>query len=154
MHLLQKHFKGLFLGLLLLAVASCGGGGPGGGVCSFTTLVPPNTDLNGTWTVSEITSSSDPECDGETRTYQLEITVNGNDISAFSPDLGTTFTGEISGDEIRWSGSFPDGAGTTNVSCAELSVNSATSVSGTATWDFEEDDFTCSGTTAVTATKN
>lgn len=154
MRFLQQSFKAALLGALFLGIASCGGGGTSGGTCSFTTLVPPDFDLNGTWTVSEVTSSSNFECDGEVRSYELEITVTGNTISAFSPDLGTTFTGEISGNMIRWSGSFPDGAGVSTVTCAELTANSATSVSGTASFDFEEEDFECSGTTAITATKN
>jgi len=153
MRFLRKNFKSFLVSFLLLFVAACSGSGGSSGFCLFTNLDPVTFDLNGTWTVTEVTSSSDPDCDGEVRTYALEITVSGNTITAFSPDLGTTFTGEISGNEIKWSGSFPDGAGTSTVLCAELTANSSTSVSGTATFDFEEPGFTCSGTTSITATK-
>ena len=155
MRLLKRSFKFLFLGALFLTIASCGGTSGGtGDNCSFTTLIPPNFDLNGTWTVMEISSSSTFECDDEARTYELQITVTGNSISAFSPDLGTTFTGTISGNEIKWTGSFPDDGGTTTVLCAELTASSDSSVSGSATFEFVEDGFECSGSTAITATKN
>jgi len=153
MRFLRKNLKVTLISILFLFVASCGGSG-GGDFCAFLQFDPVTFDLNGTWTVNEVTSSSNFECDGEVNSYQLEISVSGNTITAFSPDLGTTFTGEISGNQILWSGSFPDGSGTTTVLCAELTANSSTSVSGTSTFDFVEDGFSCSGTTSITATKN
>lgn len=150
---IQTYLKGSFIAALLLMMASCGGSDGTTGFCAFTTLDPVTLDLNGTWQITETTSSSNPDCDGEVRVYNIEVTVSGNSISVFSPDLGTTFTGEISGNEIKWSGSFPDDGGTTTVLCAEITATSSDSITGSSTFEFEDGDIECSGTTSITGFK-
>ncbi|MDX1386953.1 MAG: hypothetical protein R3257_05140 [bacterium] len=153
MSILKSIFSTTFLLFALVAFGACATTDTIGGNCSFSTLDPATFDLNGTWTISESTvTSDDPEC-FDMRTFTLEVNVSGNTITAFSPDLNASFSGEISGNQIKWTGSFPDGAGTSTVLCMELTASSASSVSGTSSWEFVENGFECSGSSQISGTK-
>lgn len=153
MFIIKRFFTISLTLIALLGFAACASTDDVGGNCTFITLDPVTFNLNGTWSVTETTiSSDDAEC-FDTKTYTLQITVVGNEITAFSPDLNATFTGEISGNQIRWSGSFPDGDGTSTVLCVELTASSDSSVSGTSSFEFVEPGFECSGSSQITAIK-
>ncbi len=149
----QSLFRFLLL-LSLLPLAACGNGeGGGSGSCDFDSLEAVTVDADGTWCITDTSSSSNFECDGEVQVFEIEVTISGNTITAVTP--GGTFTGTISGNEVKWNGSFGEDGGTTTVSCADITVSSGgASLSGTSTWSFSDGTgFSCSGTSTVSGTK-
>ncbi len=149
-------FKYTLLLAICLTFTACGsgtGGNNGTLSCEFDTLEAATFNIDGTWCITDTSTSSNDECDAEVQLIEIEIAVSGNTVTASTP--GGTFTGTISGNEIKWSGSFGEDGGTTTVSCAELSLSDAgASATGTSTWSFSDDTgFTCSGTSTITAVK-
>lgn len=156
--------------LLAAFVAGCGGGGGDGG----STAPPPPAaaakpigDIAGVWTITETAvTSAAPECQppgNPLAIYQVTITQpgSGSDLTvldAANPSTPTTFPGTLKGDQLTWTGSFPERGGVTTFNSVKTTVaadcNSAT---GTSTWTYVQDApavFTCTGTTTFTGTSN
>ncbi|GMR21139.1 MAG: hypothetical protein BMS9Abin36_1738 [Gammaproteobacteria bacterium] len=155
MNSFQKIASFITISLLAVLLVGCpgGGGGGGGGGDGGGGLQTPIGDLTGTWNISETASSSDPSCSGSA-SYSLTITQSGNTITA-TDARGGSFTGTISANQLSWSGSFPDGPGTTTVSSMTATVAaSCNSISGNATWSYSETGFSCTGTTTFTGTRS
>src|SRR5687768_16304083 len=103
---------------LLLSLLACGGGGGGGGEAP---AAPGNAA--GTWTVTE-TSTSNNCGDPVDPAYSITIVQSGSNLTVTTPS--GVFTGTISGNTVRWTGSYPEDGGTTTINSltATLSGNS------------------------------
>lgn len=110
-------------------------------------------DLTGSWLVSErvVTDSCGEEI-GQTYTETIGIEQSGSNISVTTSS--GKFDGSLDGQNIQWSGSYPEDGGTTS-SSLDASVNEAFSeITGSTRYSFELSDgsFTCDGTTEFSAT--
>lgn len=133
----------------LAGLCACGGGGSGvdAGQSAGTQSapVPPIADLTGTWNVAEsgvsncanlATYALDP--------YRLIITQSGNALTIVAP--AGTFAGNIDGDKVAWSGSYPSGSGRTTItSMALTAAASGNAISGSAGWTWTDGAASCSG---------
>jgi hypothetical protein len=160
----SRPLLGLMAILLAAFVAGCGsGGGDDGGAAAPPPPAAPIGDVAGVWTITEsaITSSSD-ECqppNNNTSTYPVTIGQTGSALEvtdAVNPDTPTMFPGTIHGDQITWSGSFPELGGVTTWNSVNVTVGATCNdLSGTATWTYTQDApavFSCTGTTTFTGT--
>ncbi len=135
----------LFLAFLLL-VFSCGGdnGGDAGGTCSA-----PTVNVTGTWVVTE-TSTNNNCGDSVDPPYSLEASQSSSSLTV-SDSSGHTFSGQICGNTIKWSGSYPDSGGTTYIDSLSATVSSnGASFSGSSSWHWTDGVYSCSGTTQFT----
>jgi hypothetical protein len=151
---MKKNYRRIALAiftLLLPAMFTLGCGGS-------TTLQDPTVNLTGTWTITETITSANSVCSGEVGeidVWTANVVQNGNDltVTVTSGSLtGATFTGTISGDNIDWSGSYPDSGGTTNVTSTDLTATNTT-LSGTASWTWSDGADSCSGQTQIAGVK-
>ena len=156
--------------LLAAFVAGCGDddNDDGGG----NTTPPPTTqapigDIAGVWTITETAmTASDQECqppNNALAVYQVTVTqpASGNDLTildAANPSTPSTFAGTLKGDQLTWNGSFPELGGVTTWNTVTSTVApDCNSASGTYNWTYVQDapaTFTCTGSTAFTATAN
>lgn len=145
-------FSFIALGIML-ATLSCGGGGDN--------VVTPTVSLSGTWSITETVTSGSGVCAddvGDMRTYTLTVVQSGNNLTATLSGTGTSldgtvFTGTVSGDQVNWSGSFPEEGGTTTVSDTSITATDTT-LSGSADWQWSDGMDSCTGTTSVTGVKS
>lgn len=133
--------------VLILGVTLSACGGSGGGGDSDTEA--PIADVSGTWDITETMGSNDcGELPGETDNYEVTVTMNGNDVTVVTP-VGT-FTGTLDGDQLEWTGSYPEDGGTTTITSMDLTVSSnGSSLSGTTRWRWTDGNTSCSGRTSV-----
>ena len=143
-HAMRKYLHLLFCLLVGLTLSACGGGGGGG-----DSDEEPVADVSGTWDITEIMGDNTCfELVGSRETYEVTVTMSGNDVTVQTP--AGTFRGTIDGDELEWTGSYPEGGGTTTIEEMDLTVSSDGSrLSGTTRWRYSEPGFSCSGTTTV-----
>lgn len=153
--------------LLAAFVAGCGGGGGDGGSAAPAPAAPIG-DIAGVWTIIETGMvSSDPACEppaNPTVSYQVTVTQpgSGNDLTvldATNPEpTGTsaTFPGTLKGDQLTWTGSFPERGGvTTWTSVLTTVAPGCNSAAGTYNWSYVQDapgTITCTGSTTFTGT--
>ncbi len=157
--------------LLAAFVAGCGGGGSsddgGSPAAPPAAAAAPIGDIAGVWTITETAvTSAAPECQppgNPLALYQVTVTQpgSGNDITvldAANPDTPTTFPGTIKGDQVTWTGSFPERGGVTTFNSVNVTVAAdCNTAAGTSTWTYVGDApavFSCTGTTTFTATAN
>jgi len=137
------------LGLAGILASGGGGGGDGNGE-------DPIGNVEGTWTITETITNATGVCAesiGSTDSYQLEASQNGNELTVVTP--GGTFTGTLSGDQIEWSGSYPEEGGTTTINSMDVTVAAdCNSISGSTTWSWSGQGESCTGTTSVSGTRN
>ncbi|MEL7025331.1 MAG: fibronectin type III domain-containing protein [Pseudomonadota bacterium] len=133
---------------LLLLVTGCGGGG-GGGSDSPDPQPPAVPVVAGEWQISE-TLADDCGSSGTTNTYVATVTQNGSQVVVTYG--GVSRSGTMTGNELTWSGSYPEDGGTTTVSSLILNF-SGDSATGNATWSWTDGTQSCSGTSSITATR-
>ncbi len=133
----------------LVGLCACGGGGSGGdagqSAGTQSAPAPPIADLTGAWNVAEsgvsncanlATYALDP--------YRLIIAQSGNALTIVAP--AGTFAGNIDGDKVAWSGSYPSGSGRTTItSMALTAAASGNAISGSAGWTWTDGAASCSG---------
>ena len=131
--------------VLGLTLGGCGGGGGGGGTDD------PIADITGTWDITETLGSN--TCDDfGTTTYTLTATLSGNDVTVVTP-VGT-FTGTLDGDQLEWSGRYPEDGGTVTITDMDITVSAdGNTLSGTTRWSWTDGSFSCSGTTNVSGVR-
>lgn len=111
----------------------------------------PIIDATGSWSITETSTDNDCGEDG-LASYTLIITQSGNNVSVYSPGLDQTFSGQMCGNTITWTGSYPEDGGTTVLDpiTAEVSVDN---LSGINTWRWSDGVNSCSGTTEFVGDK-
>ena len=115
----------------------------------------PSADLTGTWVVQQIINGN---CEGDN--YPIEITdiatiiQSENDLTITFSASGALFEGKISANNVTWSGSTSEDDGILSIEFSGSVSNDGTTVTGTATWTWTNDMYTCSGTTVVNAIKS
>lgn len=112
----------------------------------------PIGDISGVWAISESYSSPDAGCSGFDA-YNLGVVQSGNAVTV-TDGGGNIFNGTLSGNILTWSGSYPDGIGTTTASITITIGPTCTTLTGTSTWSYSEPGgFSCTGTSTATGTK-
>lgn len=154
--------------LLAAFVAGCGGGGGdgGGGAAPPAAAAKPIGDIAGVWTITEtVMTASAPACEppaNPVAVYKVTVTQpgSGNDLTVLDADNPSAptaaFPGTLKGDQLTWSGSFPERGGVTTWTAVNGTVAlDCNSASGTYNWSYVQDapaTFTCTGSTTYTAT--
>jgi hypothetical protein len=141
---------------LAISLVSCGGGGGGDG--GSAPPAAPIGNIAGTWTITETAKTANNTlCQppaSPLEVFNLTVAQNGNSVTVTDAQ-NNVFTGTISGNALSWTGSYPDGAGTTTLNPMSSTIDaSCNSLSGTATWTYAEIGFSCSGTTTFTGTRS
>lgn len=151
-----------YLGLLLFSLSvlsACGGGGGGGNPPANDT---PIGEVDGTWMINETLKNSNCALPAPTESFNLTVTQNGNDITVRDGD-GNVHSGTITGNTLRWSGSYadeaPDGTpGRTNLQPMTATIAAdCNSLSGRADWTWTATDgsgYVCSGYTNFEGTRS
>lgn len=132
-----------------LILAGCGGGddSPGGASCKAGTTC---ANVAGTWLVTSNVNGT--ACGDGTYTQVDYITIAQNGCAISATVDGITFTGAVDGSAVCWGGSYPDGGGTTTFTSVAIAV-SGNSLSGSIGWSWSSGNQTCSGTSAVSGTR-
>lgn len=129
-----------------MVLVGCGGGGGGSSTPACTTC----SNVAGTWSTTETVHAS--SCGGGTTTEYNTYTVSQNVCALTVTTSGLTFSGQICGNAISWSGSYPENGGTTAITSSSYTLSGNT-FTGTANWTWTGTSSSCSGYTDVTATK-
>jgi hypothetical protein len=79
----------------------------------------------------------------------LTVTQAGNSLTI--DNNGTTCAGTISGSSVKWNTSTPDGSGTLAVSFSGTVSGDGNTVSGSATWTWSNNSYSCNGTSELSA---
>lgn len=135
----------------LLLAASCGGKDGG------EPLQAPIADLTGAWTVQETLYGN---CQGTTypqsSSHTFDVTQSGNTLTFRDTSSGSTYTGTISGDSVRWSFSYPSGGGTTSGTLSGTVTADGNAATGTGTWTWTSGSSAdaCNGSITFAAARN
>lgn len=141
-----------FISLFILMISACGGGGGGGG--SEPALTSTCADVAGTWTTTEQVNAT--ACGEGTFTEHLTYTItqNGCTITVVPQGTNLKFTGNVNGNKMGWSGSYPEEGGTTTINSLTVTISAdGNSFSGSASWTWSDGRSSCSGTTQSTGTR-
>lgn len=115
-------------------------------------LEPPVTDLSGSWSVSSRDDGTDCGDGVTTNIYTILVTQMGNDLTVQAPT--GTFAGIIAGRTVTWSGSFPEGGGTTTIANLILTVEAdENGLVGSSSWSWTDGVDACAGTSEITAVR-
>jgi len=138
------------LPILVLGLTLGGCGGSSGGSDDPD---DPIADVSGTWDITEtMGSNSCDEVPGTINTYEVTVTMSGNSVTVVTP-VGT-FTGTIDGDQLEWTGSYPEDGGTTTIENMDLTVSvNGSSLSGATNWSWTNGNINCSGVTSVSGVR-
>jgi len=144
-------FLFLFIISLPLIFTACGGGGGGGGG-----PVPSSTcvDVAGTWTTTEQVNAT--ACGQGTFIEHLTYTItqSGCTITVVPQGTNLQFSGNVNGNQMGWSGSYPEEGGTTTINSLTVTISAdGNSFSGSASWTWSDGRSSCSGTTQSTGTR-
>lgn len=139
----------LSMGLIIFLATAicCGGGGDGdsdhGGTCA---------NAAGTWEMTEQVDATDCGEGTYTEYPTYTVTQSGCNITVVpSSNPSLRFNGSINGNQISWSGSWPEDNGTTT---ADISATiNGNSISGSASWSWTDGTDSCTGTTQITGTR-
>ena len=102
--------------------------------------------VSGTWSVTAYVDASNCGDGRYTSRYRYRFHQNGCSIEV-STNTGTYF-GTVNGNNIRWTGSYPEDGGITT-SQVNLTV-SGDYLSGTDSWSWTDGSHTCRGTSDIT----
>jgi hypothetical protein len=129
-----------------LIAYGCGGGGGGGGNGAGQTPA----DVSGTWDTTENVDATDCGDGVYTESGTYTVTQDGANITV-ADAFGNVFTGNVDGNYISWTGSYPDAGGTTTITL-NLTISGNT-FSGSASWTWVG-NVTCSGTTQISGDRS
>jgi hypothetical protein len=110
------------------------------------------SDVAGAWTTTEIVDGTACGSGTSTENHTYTVAQTGCQLTVTLTSSGQTFQGTACNNTISWSGSFPESGGTTTITSSSYTLSGST-LSGTAHWTWTGGGKTCSGTTAVTGTK-
>ena len=131
---------------LTLLLSACGGG-------NGSSSAPPKYDVSGQWSVNETVQSASGICSGEvgeSNSYSINIDQSGPNLTVTVSTLpGKVFHGRISGDNVSWTGNYPEDGGTVTFTGMSLRVDSPTTYTGTVRWRWNGGGESCTGSTYV-----
>lgn len=137
--------------LLFLACGGGGGGGDsGGGKAPQTSCA----NVAGTWNTTEQVNAT--ACGEGTYTESLTYNVSqdGCNITVAPQGTNLIFNGTVNGNQISWSGSYPEEGGTTTITSLTLTLSSdGNTFSGSNSWTWSDGASRCSGTTNVSGSR-
>jgi hypothetical protein len=140
---------GLLMMLLMTTViGSCGSSG------GDNKPAVPSTDLSGTWTAEETINGN---CRGDTypvtQTEILVVTQSGNQITRSIPSRNAQISGTISGNTIKWSGTFDEDGGQLRINFSGTLLGDS-KITGSGDWTWSDGIYTCQGTSSAVITKS
>lgn len=140
---------GLLMMLLMVTIIiSCGSSGGDGKPTA------PSTDLSGTWTAEETINGN---CNGDTypitQTEVLVVTQSGNQLTLSIPSRNGQISGSISGNTIKWSGTFDEDGGKLRINFTGT-LKGDSKITGSGDWTWSDGSYTCQGTSSAVITKN
>lgn len=148
---LSNSLNHLAIFLILTLLGACTGSSGDGNANNENT--DPIGDLSGNWQVTGTESSSTPECDGVSFSTLATIVQSGNNISATGDD-GSSLSGTITGNQVSFSGSYPEDGGTTIINSSTLTISTdCNQFSGNDSWSWTNGVLSCSGTSTYTGTR-
>ena len=120
--------------------------------CSDDSSEPTTTlDIAGSWTITENVDATG--CGGGTYSDVWTASVSQSGSSITLTTSGLTFSGTLNGNQLTWSGSYPEDGGTTTVNMTATIASSEDSLSGSSTWSWSDGVDSCTGTTTFTGVK-
>ena len=140
---------GLLLGthlLLGLATGCSGDDASGSAACTGC------SNAAGVWDTTEAVDGTACGNGTYTQTNSYLVTQSGCNLTVEPVSSSLTFQGTICNDTLSWSGSYPDGSGTTTITSSSYTLSGST-FTGTARWTWVGSGQSCSGSTAVTGTR-
>ena len=137
---------GLLSTLLGLATGCSGDDVSGSSTCSGC------SNVAGVWDTSEAVDGTACGNGTYTQTNSYLVTQTGCSLTVKPVSSSLTFQGTICNDTLSWSGSYPEGDGTTTITSSSYTL-SGSSLSGTARWTWSGSGRSCSGSTVVNGTK-
>jgi len=149
--MLKQIYHLIFITLLSIILAACGGGGSGNGAGGG---IEPIGDLKGIWSVSEeidnrsCTNSANLEYDN----YSLSVASSVDNSVTVSDNKGT-YTGALNGNILSWKGSYPNDGGIVQALVNLTITSSCNSLAGSASWSWSDGVTSCSGTTKISASR-
>jgi len=148
----------LFILSMALFLTNCGGSSGG------DSLQPPQTNITGSWSIDEgPATSSTLDCNDSSHYFWTAAIVHAAGSNSFTltptggqtNDIGTMYSGTISGSHLSYSGSASDPTCDSLSISVGLDLNAAGTVaSGSANWTCSWVGGSCSGNTTIVATKN
>ena len=110
-------------------------------------------NILGNWNIEERVDAS--ECGEGIYNDTYRLTVTGQTASSLTINSnGNSFTGTFNGEVLSWSGSYAEDGGTTTSSLSATLSNDCDTFTGSSIWSWNDNTFSCSGTTTFTATKD
>lgn len=109
---------------------------------------PGSSGVAGKWSITEQTNA---QACGEgitSSTYVLTVAQQGSTITVKS-SVGT-FTANLQGTSLQWSGSYNEDGGTVNTNVGASFTGSLNSLSGTSTWSWGNGSSSCNGSSSFT----
>jgi hypothetical protein len=151
--------------VLAAFLTGCGGGGDDAPAPPPQSSTPPIGQISGDWAIVESAmTASDPACEppnNQLANYTLAIAQDGSAITvtdSANPTTPTDFQGTLRGDQLTWSGSFPERGGVTTYDSVDITVAAdCNTFSGTTKWTYVQDapaTFSCTGETTLTGAAN
>ena len=142
---MRKAFS-IALGVAVASVAllACGDDEPTGNGSGL--------NVAGTWTITETADGTDCGDGISTFTYTIGVAQSGSNITVTAD--GLTFSGTLSGNQLVWSGSYPEDGGTTTANVTMTIASDGNSLSGSSTWSWTDGIDSCTGTSTFSGVKS
>ncbi len=141
----------------LVLFAACSGGSDGGSNAPAPAPqppqvpAPPSSTIAGQWQITETITNASGVCAGEigtTETYTIHVAQNGSALTVSAP--AGVFSGTMNGNNISWTGSYPEQGGTTTITSMTVTVTGPPyMLNGSSTWTWTDGTTTCQGTTDI-----
>ncbi len=136
---------------LMTVVPGCGGGSSSGGGApgpeSFENVA-------GTWeTVEEIDATDCLDGEKYTKHGNYTVTQDGPNITVTDNNYDLQFTGTVNGNQISWTGSYPENDGTETATITVTVSGEEITGSASGTWSNSEGTYTCSWTGQISGTR-
>ena len=146
---IQTNNKLFIISILVLSIIFCWCGGS-----DVTGPKSAAADLSGTWIIQQTINGNCQSTNyPEYKTEVAVITQSGNNLTISFSSTGLIVNGVISGSKVTWKASIPDGDGTLTMDFSGTVAAGGSSLTGSATWEWSDGSYSCSGTTEVTALK-
>ncbi|MBN1282273.1 MAG: hypothetical protein JXA24_00690 [Proteobacteria bacterium] len=139
---------GALIPMVFVFVSGYGGGG----------TQPATVDLTGSWNIVETIIQATGVCAGNigrVSNWSCDAVQTGNDVDVTvtaGDNVGSVFSGTVSGNEIDWQGEYASDGGTVTVTGTDITATDTT-FEGTSDWEWTDGDDSCSGKTQVAGTK-
>ena len=138
-------YLSLIFAALTLSACNSGSSSSGSSTCD-----PAAGDYAGFWTISGRDAGN---CGDEGPwTGSGTVAVSGNTMTGFPTGAGRSHSGQICGNRLTVSTSYPEDGGTTSLNFT-ATFSSNNNMSGSGSWSWSDGSSSCNGTTTFTGAK-